>query len=151
MLGGLAYQRGVRLSEHELEDLAHETLTRVVAKLRTFRGDATVETWVYEFCKRQLMNEQRKHRRRPQPLDDLVEEPVAPDVVPPEGAEMQRFLKHLTEREAEVVDLRFAAGHTLEEIAARLEVSPSTVKTCYYRAMSKLRQVFKDGDEGGAR
>ncbi len=143
ILPALAHRRGGRIADHDLDDLAQDTLSRIYERLSTFRGEAKLETWAFEFCRLQLMNHWRRRPNEPS-LDDLVREPEAPEFVPDAGTDLRRFLRHLTEREAQVVEKRFLGGLKLEEIAAALDVSPSTVKTCYYRALTKLRQVISE-------
>jgi RNA polymerase sigma factor (TIGR02999 family) len=61
-------------------------------------------------------------------------------------------LAALHQRQSQVVELRFFGGYTVEEVAALLEVSVSTVESDFRKAMAFLRGQLSEGagDEPGA-
>jgi RNA polymerase sigma-70 factor (ECF subfamily) len=65
------------------------------------------------------------------------------------GEEVAGFLGGLSERERTIFSLRFAGGHSLEEIADLTDSNLSTVKTHLYRALAKARRTLEGG--GGER
>jgi RNA polymerase sigma factor (sigma-70 family) len=56
--------------------------------------------------------------------------------------EALRELEALDPRQAQIVELRFFGGLTIEEIAALLSISPATVKRDWVVAKLWLRQVL---------
>jgi RNA polymerase sigma-70 factor, ECF subfamily len=60
-------------------------------------------------------------------------------------------LAGLSERQSQVVELRFFGGYTVEEIAELLEVSVSTVESDFRKATAFLRRRLAagDGDDSG--
>ena len=81
------------------------------------------------------------------PLDD-VQIIVAPDVDLLDLDEHLTRLEALHARQAKVVELRFFAGCTMEEVAEALEVSPATAKRHWRLARVWLRAQFDRNGTG---
>ena len=58
--------------------------------------------------------------------------------------EVLRELETLDPRQAQIVELRFFAGLTIEEIATLMSISPATVKREWVVAKLWLRQVLSE-------
>lgn len=135
---------GAPLSETELEDLAQDVVTAVWRKLGSFDGRARLETWVYQFCYLEFLRRLRSLRNRPravgEPVGDEVEERRPASSRASEYEELHRCFAELSSAEAGILRLKHFEDLTFEEIGARLDLSPNTVKTRYYRALGKLRR-----------
>ena len=133
------------LSPDELADLAQDVVLSVWRKLGTFRGHATLEAWTWSFCHHELRNRVRRRRRR----RAVVRASLAEIREPQAGAtdpssvdydHLEEELAALDPAEQDVVRLKHFEHLTFSEIAARLGISPNTVKTRYYRGMVLLRR-----------
>ena len=151
--------RNVRLgrpfADDELSDLAQETLLRIWQKVGQYAGLASLETWAYKFCYLELMNALRKKARAPKSLSVLATGDGDFDVAAPprrEGSEpaLDKLLRHLAPREAEVLRLRHVEQLDNGEVAQFLGISVSSVKTHYYRGLDKLRGVLRAAGEESA-
>ena len=140
---------GRPLRDEDLADLAQDVLVLLWTKLPGYAGRGSLETWTYRFCVLEILNRLRSLRRGPRVREALA--PDAPDDDPSveydaaagiAEEETEALLRHLSAREAEVVRLRHFAGLEADEVAARLELSLSSVKTYYYRALEKLRPLL---------
>jgi RNA polymerase sigma-70 factor (ECF subfamily) len=131
-------------SESEAEDLAQEVFYRVFAKSGTLRAPEQLRSFVFSFAIRLLKTELRRKRtrawlsfHRPETLVDLGSAPT--DI---ESRDLLRRLYSLLDRLAPRYRLVFALRHlesmTVEEIAAQMEISVSTVKRSLNRATDKL-------------
>lgn len=81
-------------------------------------------------------------------LSDDVEAIKAPDI---DVLELDDALRQLAARDAQqsrIVELRYFAGLTVEEIAALLGVSPATVKRDWSMARAWLSRQIKRGKDG---
>jgi RNA polymerase sigma-70 factor (ECF subfamily) len=113
-------------------DVLQETFAYVAQRAATLELRAGFRTFLYPVVKHRSID--RKRARRSLPTGP---EPEAPTSV--EGA-IDAYLKQLGEDHAEVVQMRFADGLTLEEIAEALEIPLGTVKSRLHHALEILRR-----------
>jgi len=140
------------LTDHEIEDLTQEILMTIWRKLDTYRGDAALETWVGSFCHRAFLNAAKikiRNSSRTRIVDD-------PEVVSPEQHEIDRFerlyraLDEMNGENARIVRLKHFDQLTFEQIGERLRRATSTIKSCYYEAIERLRTRMRETDRGSA-
>jgi RNA polymerase sigma-70 factor (ECF subfamily) len=133
--------------DHEAEDLAQETLLEAWRSLGRFDGRCRFSTWLYGILRHRFL----KARRKPRPLaggrDELGRQ-AARDVVPSALAEqledsrrIQAALTALSDEHRAVLELRFFAGASLDEIATVLGCPLGTVKSRLHHGLEKLRRA----------
>jgi RNA polymerase sigma factor (sigma-70 family) len=140
-------------SESEAEDLAQEVFHRVFARAKTLRDPERLRSFVFSFAIRLLKTELRRRRtrswlafRRPETLVDLGAEPIdmeARDL-------LRRFyalLDRLAPRHRLVFALRRLESMTVEEVAAHMDLSVSTVKRSLAHATDKM-SLWMEADSG---
>jgi RNA polymerase sigma-70 factor, ECF subfamily len=131
-------------SESEAEDIAQEVFHRVFRKAKTLRDPDSLRSFVFSFAVRVLKSELRSKMtrswlsfREPEVFVDLGSETM--DV---ESRDLLRkfyaLLDRLSPRDRLVFALRHLERMTVEEIAASMELSPSTVKRSLAHATSKM-------------
>lgn len=131
-------------SRSESEDLTQEIFCRLYVQVKNLRELASLRSFVYSIAIRTLKSQLRYRRlrawlsfRRPETLVDACH--TTPDV---EGRDhLRRFyalLDRLSPRDRLVFVLRRVESLTVEEIAARLDLSPSTVKRSMAHASERL-------------
>jgi RNA polymerase sigma-70 factor (ECF subfamily) len=148
-------RRGCQLSRADLEDLAQDTQIKILEKLSTFRGEATLANWLYRFCLLEFANRIRRTQRaaRVQISQETVEERgglvQSPD--PLDYEILDSALGKLGSPEADIVRLKHYEQLTFREIGKRLGLSPNTAKTQYYRGIAwlqrELRPYLRDMEE----
>ena len=140
---------GVALSEHELEELAQDTVVAMWSKLATYEGRATLETWAFRFATLELLKAIQRRARRPRLVADpaesleLAAEPAAeptPDEPRFESAEVRGELERLPADTARVIRSRHYDQKSFDEIAAAEDLPLNTVKARYYRGLARLRE-----------
>jgi RNA polymerase sigma factor (sigma-70 family) len=140
-------------SESDAEDLTQEVFHRVYRKAKTLRDPDSLRSFVYSFAVRALKSELRRKRLRawlsfhpPEALLDLSCRTL--DV---ESRDLLRkchaLLNRLTPRDRLVFTLRRMESMTVEEIAATMDISISTVKRSMAHAASRLTRWI-DADPG---
>jgi RNA polymerase sigma factor (sigma-70 family) len=149
ILNLLNLRMGTMLGAEDLVDLTQDTLASLWPRMRTYNGQASLESWAYGFCFNGFMNEVRRRRRRR--TNDPLEEDNVPSPAPA-GAELEydhlhRGLERLDEREVRVIRLKYFDGLTFDEIGTRLGISPNTAKTCHYRGIRRLATLLSGGEE----
>jgi RNA polymerase sigma-70 factor (ECF subfamily) len=131
-------------SESEAEDISQEVFYRVFHKAKTLRDPDCLRSFVVSFAIRVLKTELRRKRTRswlsfhqPELFIDLAQQ--TEDV---EARDLLRrfygLLDRLNPRDRLVFALRYLERMTVEEVAATLELSMSTVKRSLNHATSKL-------------
>ena len=145
------------------ETLTQECFLRAYRHRRSFRGDASVETWLVRIAIN-LARDHLKNRRRafwarlfertPRGEDRESEMPeVATHEASPERALAAReevaavrtLVERLPARQREVFVLRFVEEMTLEEIAQATGMELGTVKSHLHRAVGTVRIRLKKG------
>jgi RNA polymerase sigma-70 factor (ECF subfamily) len=131
-------------SESEAEDVAQEAFQRLFAKSKTLRAPERLRSFVFSFAIRLLKTELRRRKRRawlsfhrPETLVDLGGEPT--DM---ESRDLLRrfysLLNRLAPRHRLVFALRHLESMTVDEVAAHMSVSISTVKRSLDAATRKM-------------
>lgn len=133
---------------HWAEDLAQETLVEAWRSLARFDGRCQLSTWLYGILRHRFLKG-RRHQNvaKPSAPDALGQVPCTAST-PDRSAEasedaqrVRRAVASLPEGHRLVVELRFFAGATLDEIAAALGCPLGTVKSRLHHALEKLRQM----------
>lgn len=164
------YRTALRFSagdEESAAELAQEVLVAAYRKIRKFRGDSRLHTWLYRITANLAKNRyvvQNRERKRFSSLDaplgddsgrprDFADSGVDPRQAAA-GREMfellQQRLDDLEPEWREVIVLRFFEDQSYEEIAEALDLPLGTVKSRISRARKALRELMKDAlDEAG--
>jgi RNA polymerase sigma-70 factor (ECF subfamily) len=146
------------------DNLTQECFLRAYQKRGSFRGEASVETWLIRIAINLARDHARNRRwqfwrslfqRAPQ---TEAETPIleAPDPSPsPERVILAReqlsaigsILERLSSQQRTVFSLRFFEELSLEEIAQAMELEVGTVKAHLFRAVSAVRKRMKEQNQ----
>jgi len=148
VLSALNAKYGSRLDEHDLADLAQDTVLLLWQKRATFTDFVKLETWAYGVARFEFMNAlRRKTRSRIAPQDVHVDgfgEPLSRPISDGlEYGELLASLDRLDPSEAAVVRLKHFEELTFEAIGAVLSITANTAKTRYYRAIRALQENLR--------
>ncbi|MCL7452446.1 MAG: sigma-70 family RNA polymerase sigma factor [Anaerolineae bacterium] len=126
------------------QDLAAAVFERAVAKQHTLRDPAAFGAWLFRIARNVVAGYYRK-RRLTVPLDHASAHPVA-NPSPPEAVmhqeelrQVREALAQLSEREQEIIQLKFGGGLGNQEIAEVMGLRAGHVAVILYRALRKLR------------
>ncbi len=135
-------------------DLAHEAAIRVLGLERMTWQDRTHFLALSAKVMRQtLIDEVRRYKAQKRRPPDVMTFWVDPEAVAHPIMDLDVFddvlqrLAKVDPDRARIVELRFYAGLTLEEIASVLEVSVSTVQRSWRAARAWLLKELKDTDD----
>jgi RNA polymerase sigma-70 factor, ECF subfamily len=144
-----------RLARHDAEDLTQATFERAIrAWPRYDPARASVKTWLIAIAQNLLIDHHRRERsRRHRSIDEGIDESLLGSSPGPEGGfelspPLAAALATLSERERQVIALRFGGELSGPEISELLELSLANVQQIASRALRKLRA---DLDEETAR
>lgn len=129
----------------DAKDVLQETLLTLARKLSSFRGDASLSTWIYTIAR----NHCRKHRRRergersepmPSAPSDAAPLPDAALADKEHRAALDAAVRRLPSMYREVLVLRDVEGLPAAEVAEVLDLSVEAVKSRLHRARKQVRQ-----------
>ncbi len=133
---------------HWAEDLAQETLVEAWRSLARFDGRCQFSTWLYGILRHRFLKGRRNQNAARLSLADALGEESCTARTPSRSAEAAedasricQAVASLPEMHRVVVELRFFAGATLDEMAATLGCPLGTVKSRLHHALEKLRQM----------
>ena len=135
--------------EAPAEDLLSDVFLDVWRQAASFRGRASVSTWLLAIARHMAASARR--RRNDAELDEATVSTV-PD--PADDAEvtlqkkiraeaLRQSLHRLSPDHREVIDLAYYHGKSVKEIAAIVSISEATVKTRMFYARRKLAELVE--------
>jgi RNA polymerase sigma-70 factor (ECF subfamily) len=137
----LAYRYAKNPSE--AEDIAQDALLRAWRRRSTLREVDRRNQWLAAIVRNEAF---RQHARiRPDPTSTIETQEGAEDanvIATVECADLHEALKALSERDRELLELRYAEDLTQQAIARRLGIPEGTVKVRLHRARDKLRRAY---------
>jgi RNA polymerase sigma-70 factor (ECF subfamily) len=144
------------LDDASVEDIVQNTLVKAMRNFNSYRGEASLFTWLTQIGRHELADALRKASRRPlhvslQDSDQLVrlasqlrlspnQEPAAQAEAEFEAAAVLEALNGLPERYALALEAKYGDGHSVEEIAAMLGITTTAAQSLLARA----RDAFRD-------
>lgn len=143
--------------EEKANDVTQDALLLAYRHRDSFRGDSKLTTWLYRIAATTSLMHLRKDRARPHvvslaPEDDeqIVDEPRSLYASPEEewaATEAVRLagkrLEQMGDKYGQIFSMRFLEGYTETEIAEKLDLNVSTVKTRAYRARTALKSELE--------
>ena len=105
---------------------------------------------MFRICTLEMLNGVRKKRRlasRVSHYGESVPQEPQETVALGEYEHIHLALDRVGGHDADTVRLKHFEGLTFDEIGTRLDISPNTAKTRYYRGMSKLQEILRRRSE----
>ncbi len=145
-------------NEADVDDVVQVTLTQAARRLETYRGEATLLTWLVQICRHEISRTLKQGTRQrdmmtpflnDQTLRAVVESIEVEDGMSPEAdsrrAELisliQLTLDQLPERYARALEMKYIEGFSSREIGALLQMSDEATQSLLARARRAFREV----------
>lgn len=142
-------------NREEAEDLTSVTFEKALGAFTRFdERKGSIESWLFTIAHNVVVNYYRSHERRPQTqLDDSLEsgdnqQPSELFLRTEELEQLSRYLAKLSERDRELIALRFGANLSHRQIAETLKRREGSVTTAVSRAVGRLRRLFEAEENG---
>lgn len=132
------------------DDLTAQVFERVLAKIGEYRPERRpFAAWLFAIARNAMNDHLRAQRRQPwlslEAVRDRASATPSPEVIVERDesrSELLEAVARLSERERELIALKFAAGLTNRTIADLTGLSEGNVGVVLYRAMRRLRAVL---------
>jgi len=152
------YRFGMRMcgDVEDASDVMQDTLLAMAQSLETFRGDASVSTWLYTIARRFCLRKRRKstfaptHEESLDAADSRLAETLPSPAEPPDdtvarheiASAVDRAIGALDPGQREVLVLRDIEGLSAREVAEVVGLSVDAVKSRLHRARVAVRQAL---------
>jgi len=149
--------------EDAADSLTQECFLRAYKKRATFRGDSSVDTWVYRiavnlardyqrnrrqgFWKRIFADKNREEEQETSALDLVADQRATAEaqlLAREEVSTVWQSVQRLSQNQREVFVLRFADEMSLDQIAETLDMQLGTVKSHLSRALGTVRARLEE-------
>lgn len=142
------YARRMLRDSGDVEEVVQDTFLAAWRRLDSFRGESSVQTWLFAICSRKIVDTHRVKRARP--IDDRLLEPLVVSstrgdpFVAASNAEfivaLEAALAELPARQRAVWVLREIESMSFVDIGTVLVLSPDATRGHYRRARTTLSE-----------
>lgn len=154
---------GITLDKEESLEIVQEVFVKVYQKIRTFREEARLSTWLYRITINQCLNWHRKSKQKLRKQNKPPERNYAADYVellPDEDnpgtlyekKELRRifweWVQDLPEEARAVLVLKELEGLSYDEIASISKIKKGTVSSRLFYARKRLKESLKKYEKG---
>jgi RNA polymerase sigma-70 factor (ECF subfamily) len=161
--GRFIFQLGSDFTREDADEICQEVFLSVIKNIESFQGQSQFQTWVFRIA----ANKARDYRERQRaakrgggqvPLSLQAEDPEhGLTIDPPSSAPgpdtalinaeqlglVQQAVDQLEQPCREIIELRYFADLSYEEISASLELNPKTVSSRLSKCLDRLEQIVK--------
>lgn len=142
---------------NDAEDAAQEALIAIVRGIGRFDGRSAFSTWVYRVTTNCCLDELRRRRRRPDPVEDYRAAEIVSHEPGPEAhaerreqrRELAAALDALPEEFRVALVLRDVADLDYALIGEILDIAPGTVRSRIARGRARLADRLGHGNQDG--
>lgn len=122
----------------DADDIVHEGFLRAWRQRSTFRGGASIDTWIQRIVTNACIDELRVRRRHHARALDSIDEP-SHSSTDTDYLVLRRAMNSLDAEERALCHLHYWQGYTYDELAAALGIPIGTVKSRLFQIRSRLR------------
>jgi len=152
-----------RLDGHRenARDVVQQTFCNAIERLDSYRGEAALYTWFCQICRNAIADHYRRQQRGAERVVLLEDQPnvrailealAAPASDEPDTGVWRQQVHRVVEatldalpgQYGEVLEWKYLDGHSVEEIARRLELGPKAAESLLTRARVAFRAAFTD-------
>ena len=144
--------------QNDVEDLVQETLVKALRNLESYRGEASLFTWLCQICRHEIASWHRRHARWPKTVARIDDDPAVRaaieslDVEVSEDLERRASISELVHLAldrlpgdyAAALEQKYLAGNSVQEIACRLGRSVIATQSLLARARTAFMRSYGD-------
>jgi RNA polymerase sigma-70 factor (ECF subfamily) len=144
-------------TEEVTEDLTSVVFEKALTNFDKYSTEkASFSTWIFSIARNAVIDHYRTQARRPAlslekaEIEVTSNEPLPVDTLEKmeEQEKLRECITRLPAEEQEIIALKFGSGLNNRQIARTMGLSESNVGTRLYRAVRKLRDSFREAENG---
>jgi RNA polymerase sigma-70 factor (ECF subfamily) len=159
--GRFVFQVSPTLTPEDAEEVCQETFLSVIRSLGSFHGKSRLQTWIFRIAANKARDYQQRERAAKRgggattvslqaETDDALPAVDPPSQLPgpddvlidaEQAKQIGRALEELEEPCREVIELRYFADLSYEEISVALELNPKTVSSRLSKCLDRLEAI----------
>ena len=141
-------------NQHDAEELANDVFVKAMQSQHSYNPKYAIEAWLIGIAKNVVTDYLRKiMRRQTISFDSILElvsdnkrnQPEEVVVISEEIKELLSAMTMLSNKERQILSMKFATGLKHREIGKLLGISQSNVKVTAHRGLNKLKKHMKEG------
>lgn len=141
-----------RINNHaDTEDLVSQVFSRVIEKYDTYDPKrAVIEAWIIGIAKNVVMDYFRTSQKMPtvelETVETYLDSGQTPDQIlirNEQNTDLMLALNELSERERNIVALKYGAELANTQIASVMKLSESNVGVILFRSLKRLRKILE--------
>jgi len=135
-------------NDADAADVAQQTFVRAFRALETFRGAASVRSWLYRIAINTALNHLRDHaRERPQEIDEarLTTTATGPQriIAGEDEARLRGAIDALPPKQKMVLELRIFDELSFREVAELADCTENAAKVNFHYAVKRLKELLR--------
>jgi RNA polymerase sigma-70 factor (ECF subfamily) len=144
--------------EDAAEEVAQASICKAIGKMKTYRGEAALFTWLCTFCRYEISAYYKRKGKAPAQIDLVEDRPEVRAALESIGATLegpaealdrseigrlvQVTLDRLPAHYGDALEWKYLEGLSVKEIASRLTLSPKAAESLLSRARGAFRDAF---------
>jgi len=134
---------------NDVEDVVQEALLAIHLKRHTWKVGSPVAPWIMAIARNKLIDALRRRGRHVHiPIETMVNalEAEAPETQPDQQTDLHdalRLLDQLKPRQREIVRSISLDGHSIRDVAHRLDMSEGAVRVTLHRALKTMAMLYR--------
>ncbi len=143
-----------RKDQNSVEDVVQEATFKAARYLKSFNGEAALESWLFRIGYNESANFWRTmmHRKdfsQGDPLDEILENNESLSTPADQEKKLvtedllDAILTCLDERQRHIVELFYIDGRSLKEISIMMDENANTIKSWLYKARQKMLEYAR--------
>jgi len=161
--GRFVYQLAPDFTHEDVEEVCQEVFLAIIHNIKTFEGHSQLQTWIFRIAANKARDyRQRQHAAKrgggvvpislhaENPETGLAIDPPSSALSPDDSlmtaeraAQVSEALDGLGGPCQEIIELRYFADLSYEEISASLKLNPKTVSSRLSKCLDRLEEVMR--------
>lgn len=145
------FQTAFRITRNieDAEDTCQDAFARFFSSLENFQEKSSLKTWLYRITVNRAIDTIRARKTKTIELNEElinIEKLTSFKTIENKGLsrKIQGVIKELGPQQRTVFTLKHFEGLKFKQIAEIMEISPSTAKTHFYRAIMNFKKSLRD-------